>query len=190
MERLILGLAIFLGVHSVRIVAPAWRERMVARLGLGPWKGLYSLASLAGFVLIISGYGAARAQSALLYTPPPWTRYLALLLMLPVFALLLAAYLPGRIKSMAKHPMLVAIKLWAVAHLLTNGALADVLLFGGLLAWAVADRISVKRRPVPTAPTMKAAPLNDVIVVAGGLALYIAFLMVLHTRLFGVSPLG
>jgi uncharacterized membrane protein len=189
MTLLIIGLVIFLGVHSVSIVAPGWRDAGVARLGELPWKGSYTLISVVGFVLLVYGYGLARQAPVTLYVPPAWTRHLALLLLLPVFPLFLAAYLPGRIKAAAKHPMLLATKLWATAHLITNGTLADVLLFGGFLAWAVADRISVKRRaprPVPGAPP---SPANDAIAVVGGLAIYALFLFWLHARLIGVSPI-
>jgi len=189
MTLLIVGLVIFLGVHSVSIVAPGWRDAQAARLGDLPWKGGYTLVSVIGFVLLVYGYGLARQAPVTLYVPPTWTRHLALLLLLPVFPLFLAAYLPGRIKAAAKHPMLLATKIWAVAHLIANGTLADVLLFGGFLAWAVADRISVKRRaarPVPGAP---ASPANDLIAVVGGLAIYALFLFWLHARLIGVSPI-
>jgi uncharacterized membrane protein len=189
MLYLILGLVLFLGVHSVEIFSPGWRSTMVARIGERAWKGLYALLSIVGFVLIIWGYGVARQEPILLYTPPVWMRHLSALIMLPVFPLLLAAYLPGRIKAATKHPMLAAIKFWALAHLLANGMLADVLLFGSFLAWAVADRISFKRRiarPIPGAPPRK---INDVIAVAAGLALYVIFVLGLHARLFGVSPL-
>lgn len=190
MGTLILGLALFLGVHSVGIFAPAWRDRMVARLGEIPWKGLYSAVSLVGFALIVWGYGLARQHPLGFYSPPVWIRHLALLLMVPVFPLLFATYLPGRIQSAVKHPMLTAVKLWAFTHLLVNGNLGDVVLFGSFLAWAVADRISLKRRvpsAVPGAPPGKA---NDLIAVVGGLALYGAFVAVLHSWLIGVSPLG
>jgi uncharacterized membrane protein len=110
--------------------------------------------------------------------------------MLPVFPLLLAAYLPGRLQRVAKHPMLVAVKIWALSHLLANGMLADVLLFGSFLVWAVADRISLKRRTPRPTPAAPARAINDVIVVLGGLALYGAFAMVWHQRLFGVAPFG
>ncbi len=190
MSILILGLVVFLGVHSVGIVAPAGRDRLAARLGELPWKGLYSVVSLLGFLLIVWGYGLARHDPVPLYSPPTWTKHLTLLLMVPVFPLLLAAYLPGRIQAAVKHPMLAAVKLWAFAHLLANGNLADLVLFGSFLAWAVADRISLKHRrplPVPGAPPGKA---NDLIAVVGGLLLYGAFVMGLHTWLIGVSPLG
>src|SRR5580698_42258 len=118
-------------------------------------------------------------------------RHLSFLLMLPVFPLILAAYLPGRIKTATKHPMLAAVKFWALAHLLANGSLADVLLFGGFLAWAVMDRISFKRRPVQTKlRTAPPGPLNDVIAVVLGLAIYALLIMWAHVHLFGVSPLS
>lgn len=194
MLLLILGLVLFLGVHSVSIISPDGRNRLVQRLGEGPWKGVYSLVSLAGFVLIVMGYGAARDAPVLLYTLPNGFRHLAALLMLPVFVLLLAAYLPGRIQRTARHPMLLAVKLWALAHLLANGTLADVLLFGGFLAWAVVDRISVKKRaaagllrPGPTLPGSKA---NDAIALVGGLGLYVLFVVWAHAWLIGVRPFG
>ena len=191
MPLLIAGLVLFLGVHSVAIVAPSFRTRTIQRMGEGAWKGLYSLISLAGFVLICYGFGLARQAPVVLYSPPTWLRHLALLVMLPVFPLLIAAYLPGRIKTAAKHPMLAAIKFWAFAHLLANGSLADVLLFGGFLAWAVVDRISVKRRAMPqvlrTAPP---GPWNDAIAVVLGLAVYALLIGWAHVRLFGVSPLS
>jgi uncharacterized membrane protein len=190
MTLLIFGLVIFLGVHSVSIFAVAWRDAQVARRGEQAWKGLYSIVSLIGFVLIVYGYGQARQAPIALYTPPAAMRHIALLLMLPVFPLLAASGLPGRIKSAAKHPMLLAVKLWATAHLLANGNLADVLLFGAFLAWAVADRISVKRRPIRPVPSAPARPINDVIVVVVGMALYVAFLLWGHAWLIGVSPLG
>lgn len=190
MITLIAGLVLFLGVHAVSIVAPDWRNRTAARIGELKWQGAYALVAIAGFALIIWGYGLARQDSIVVYIPPTWLRHLVLLLMVPVFPLLLAAYLPGRIQSATKHPMLAAVKLWAFAHLLANGTLADLVLFGSFLAWAVADRISMKRRqsrPVPGAPPSKA---NDLIAVAAGLALYAAFVMGLHRWLIGVSPLG
>lgn len=190
MALLIVGLVLFLGVHSLSIFNEPARDRLVARLGLWPFKGLYSLVSLAGLLMIIWGYGFARLDPVVLYIPPTWTRHLALLLMLPVFPLLLAAYLPGKIQRTLKHPMLVAVKLWALAHLLANGMLADVLLFGGFLAWAIADRISLKRRTPRPIPALPATPRNDLIVVIGGLALYVVFAFWLHRVLIGASPVG
>jgi len=190
---LLLGLVVFLGIHSVSIVAPQWRSATIARLGEMPWKGLYSIASGVGLILIVVGFGLARRQPVVLYTPPAGLRHLALLLMVPVFPLLLATYFPGRIRSAAKHPTLLAVKLWALAHLLANGTLADVLLFGGFLAWAVADRIAVKRRPVVEAHEIPAAPpspANDAIALVAGLILYAVFILWAHHWLTGVSPLA
>lgn len=190
MGTLILGLLLFLGAHSVSIVAPAWRDAMAARLGEWTWKILYSVIAVAGFVLTIRGYAASRLEPVVLWVPPAGMRHVAAVLMLPMFVLLLAAYLPGRIKSATKHPMLVATKLWAVSHLLANGMLADVVLFGAFLAWAVADRISLNRRPARPIPGAPASQLNDAIAVIGGLGLYGLFAMALHARWIGVAPFG
>lgn len=189
MTLLILGLVIFLGIHSVSIVAPAWRDAQFAARGEAVWKGGYSLISAVGLVLIVVGYGLARQMPVVLYTPPVWTRHLALLLMLPVFPLFVSAYFPGRIQTAAKHPMLLAVKIWATAHLIANGTLADVLLFGAFLAWAVADRISVKRRPPRPLRTAPRRPVNDAIALVVGLAVYAALLAGGHRWLIGVSPL-
>ena len=189
---LLLGLVVFLGVHSVSIAAPGWRSAQIARRGERAWKGVYSVAAGIGLALLIVGYGMARPEPVVLYTPPVALRHLALLVMLPVFPLLFAAYMPGRLSRAAKHPMLLAVKFWATAHLLANGTLADVLLFGAFLAWAVADRISVKRRTpdeahaVPGAPP---GPMNDLIAIAGGLAVYALTILWAHRWLIGVSPL-
>lgn len=187
---LIVGMILLLGVHSVSIVAPAWRDATVARIGEWPWKGLYSVLAIAGFVLLVQGYAAARLAPVILYVPPAWTKHVTALLMLPVFVLLLSAYLPGRIKTRAKHPMLAATKLWATAHLISNGTAADVILFGGILAWAVADRISVGRRPVRVTRGAPPSKWNDVVAVVAGLALYWLFAFHWHVRLIGVAPFG
>ncbi len=190
MALFLIGLVVFLGVHSVAIVAPAWRDANAARHP-GAWKGLYSIVSIAGFALLIVGYGIARQTPVVLWSPPTAMRHIALLLMLPVFPLLLAAYLPGRLQRAAKHPMLLAVKFWATAHLLANGTLVDVILFGAFLAWAVADRIAVKRRAAPRAvPGAPPSAVNDVIAIVGGLAIYALFVLWAHRRLIGVSPLG
>ena len=198
MNWLILGLVLFLGVHSVAIVSPQGRDRLASRLGENAFKGLYSLVSAVGLGLIVWGYGLSRENPVLLYSLPGGFRHLAALLLLPVFVLLLAAYLPGRIQRAAKHPMLLAVKLWALAHLLaqsvTGGSLADVLLFGGFLLWAVADRVSLKRRAqagaLRTVPVLPASGANDLIALFGGLALYGVTVMWAHAALFGVRPFG
>ena len=191
MTLFIVGLVLFLGIHSMGIVAPTWRDAQVARRGEAAWKGLYSVVSVLGFVLLVYGYGLARQSSPVLYAPPTVLRHFALLLMVPVFPLLLAAYLPGRISSAVKHPMLTAVKFWATAHLLANGTLVDVILFGAFLAWAVLDRIAVKRRSLPrVVPGAPRSAANDAVVLVGGLAIYVAFVLWVHLWLIGVSPLA
>jgi uncharacterized membrane protein len=190
MSVLLLGLIIFFAVHSVSIVNDPWRDRMLAKIGEGPWKGLYALLSIVGFVLIVWGYGLARHDPVVLYTPPEWLRPVAMLMLVPVFPLLLAAYLPGSIRAAAKHPMLAATKLWAFAHLLANGTLAALLLFGSFLVWAALDRISMKHRKQRPIPSIPPAKTNDLIAVVGGLALYVAFVLWLHTWLIGVPLIG
>ena len=190
MEILLLGLVLFLGTHSISIANVAWRNRVAARLGEPAWQAVYGLLAITGFILIIWGYGLARQVPTVLYVPPTWLRHAALLLMLPVFPLLLAAYMPGRIQSAARHPMLLATKIWAVAHLLANGTLHDLLLFGGFLVWAVADRISMKHRESPPVPGAPPSRYNDVIALTAGLGLYVWFLLQGHAWLIGVSPRG
>src|SRR5690606_17697300 len=162
MMLLILGLAIFIGIHLMPTQMAA-RANLAGRFGEGPYKGLFSLIAFIGLVLIVYGFGEARyapSGNPLLWNPPRWTRHVTMTLMLPVFVLLAAAYLPGRISAAVKHPMLLSVKLWAFAHLLISGRLAQLLLFGSLLAWAVYDRISAKQRALP----IKSGPVrNDII---------------------------
>ncbi|MBC7717371.1 MAG: NnrU family protein [Pseudorhodobacter sp.] len=187
---LILGLVIFLGVHSTAIFASEWRARQIATRGEAAWKGAYTVLSLSSFALLVYGYGVARQSPVVLYTPPAFLRHLTLLLMLPAFVLLFAANLPGRIKTATKHPMLLATKIWATSHLLVNGTLGAVILFGGFLAWAVLDRISMKRRTGPIKVLGVARPMNDLIALGAGFASYVVFLLWGHQWLIGVSPLG
>lgn len=185
MTLLILGLLVFIGVHLVP-TQPSVRAGGVTRFGNGGYKGLFSLVAFVGLVLIIYGFGQARLAASgnpQLWVPPAWTRHATMTLMLPVFILLAAAYLPGRISAAVKHPMLLSVKLWALAHLLISGRLAQLLLFGGLLAWAVFDRISVKRR----GSAIKSGPVrNDIIAVVIGLLAYAFMLTRGHTLLIGV----
>lgn len=190
MALLILGLVLFVGVHSLSIVNPAARDTIAARIGTGAYRASYSVVALAGLVLIIYGYGAAREAPTFVYVSPYWVRYIVAVMLLPLFVLLAAAYLPGRIQSALKHPMLVAVKLWAVAHLLVNGAVADIVLFGAILAWAVAERISLKRRPARLAVTGPRSAYNDAIAVGAGLAVYALFMLGGHEWLFGVPILA
>jgi uncharacterized membrane protein len=189
MALLIAGLVLFLGIHSISIVAPSLRDRLHARFGEIGWKLLYSVIALVGFVLLVKGYAMAREAPVLLYSPPGWTRHLIATLMLPVFPLLFAVYLPGRIKALAGgHPMLVATKLWATAHLLGTTTLADAVLFGAILAWAVADFISVRRRPARTLRSAPPGRFNDAIALVGGLGFYVVFALKLHLWLIGIAP--
>lgn len=189
MAILIVGLVLFLGIHSISIVALPLRNKLAAKSELG-WKLFYGLVSLIGIILIVKGYAELKQTPTLLYVTPLWLRHVSALLLLPVFILFLMPYFPGRFKKVIQHPQLIAVMLWSVAHLLVNGMLADVLLFGSFLIWAVADRISMinrETRPVPGAP---AARLNDVIVVVLGLGLYLVTVFGLHEWLFGVRPFG
>jgi uncharacterized membrane protein len=184
---LVLGLVIFLGSHLLP-TAPALHDRLVARFGLNTYKLLYSAVSLVGLVLVIWGYGLARAEGpAILYDPPTWLRHLTLLLMAPVFVLAFAAYLPGRISAAVRHPLITAVKLWAFAHLLANGDAASVLLFASFLAWGVIDRISLKRREAAARVAVPRGPIrNDFIALGAGLLVYAAFVAKLHAWLIGV----
>ncbi len=190
MTYLILGLLIFLGAHSLRIVAPGWRDAQLARMGENGWKGVYSLVSAVGLGLIIWGFGAARVDSPALWIPPVWTRHLAATLTLPAFILLVAAYLPGsRIKAAVGHPMVAGVKLWALAHLLANGKLVDVVLFGAFLIWAVADFISARRRDRATGRTYQVrGGSRDALVIGIGLAAWALFAFYGHIWLIGLSP--
>lgn len=188
MTTLILGIVLFFGIHSVSLIALPMRDRLAARSEWG-WKGVYSLVSLAGLVLIIIGYAQARLEPVVLYTAPAWLYAIVPILLLPTFVLLVAPYFPGAISARTRHPQLIAVKLWAVSHLLVNGTLADVLLFGSFLVWAGAVRFSLKRRPkrdVPAVPTSRA---NDLIALGLGLALYALFALWLHQKWFGMDPL-
>jgi uncharacterized membrane protein len=186
---LILGLVLFHGIHSIRILAPDFRAAQIARRGEGGWKGLYSLASAVCLILIIWGYGLARPEAALIYEPPLWMKHVNGLLMLLAFISLMVFAVPaGRLKPILKHPFLLAVKLWAFGHLLANGDLASLLLFGSFLAWAVWDRIAVKRRGDMGA-TVAGPVSNDIIAVVAALVLYGLFVWKLHEWLIGVSPL-
>ncbi|WP_114943733.1 NnrU family protein [Microvirga calopogonii] len=189
MTLLIVGLVIFLGIHSFSM-ARGRRAALIGKIGEGPYKGLYSLVSLIGIVLIAIGFGQYRANGYIpVWEPPVWTRHLALLLVWLAFICLAAAYLPGRIKTRLKHPMLAGVKIWAVAHLLANGDLGSILLFGSILAWAVMARISAKRRDVAAQHGGTAAPAgwrNDVLAVVIGTVAYLAFAFWLHPWLIGV----
>jgi uncharacterized membrane protein len=192
MAMLILGLVLFLGVHSIRVFADGWRTRQVARLGLNGWKGLYSLVSLAGFVLLVWGFGLARQHPVLLWVPPMALRHLNGLFTLVAFVLFAAAYVPGNaIKARVGHPMLAGVKLWAFGHLLATGMLHDVLLFGAFLLWAIVDFAVSRRRDRIAGVTYRKGPASlTVLTVVIGVAAWAAFAFWLHVLIVGVSPFG
>jgi uncharacterized membrane protein len=192
MAWLILGLVVFLGVHSVRIVADGWRAHTIKRVGEGPWKGAYTLLSLLGFALIVWGFGQARLAPVVVWQPPVGMRHASALLTLIAFVLLAAAYVPGNaIKARLRHPMVLGVKVWALAHLLANGRLAGMVLFGAFLVWAVLDFRSARQRdranpPQPAQTTAVATGLTVLL----GAAAWAAFAFWGHLKLIGISPLG
>lgn len=192
MTVLILGLIIFLGAHSTRIVADGWRTAQLKRLGEGAWKGIYSLISLAGFGLIVWGFSLARQQPVVLWTPPIAMRHVAALLTLIAFILFAAAYVPRNgIKSRVHHPMVLSVKVWAFAHLLANGKLADVVLFGAFLGWAVVCYIAEKKRDRAAGTQYPAGTAGaTAATVAAGAVAWALFAFWLHGLLIGVRPFG
>ena len=192
MAILVLGLILFLGVHSVRIFADPWRTRTITARGEKFYKGLYTLVSLAGFALIVWGYGLARHNPVVLWNPPRGMNHLAALLMLFSFVLLVAAYVPrNAIKAKLHHPMILGVKVWALAHLLANGMLADVVLFGAFLVWAVFDfRAARQRDRAGNVQYAAGTAKGTTIAVVVGLAAYAVFAVWLHGPLIGVRPFG
>ncbi len=192
MTLLIIGLVLFLGVHSTRVFADGSRTRFIAARGANAWKGLYALLSVVGFALLIYGYGAARQQPVVLWTSPTWTRHLAALLTMPAFVLLAAAYVPSNgIKAALHHPMVLAVKLWALAHLLANGTLADLLLFGGFLAWAALSFRAARGRDRSAGTVYPPGrPVMTVVAVLVGLAAWAGFAFWAHGAWIGVRPFG
>lgn len=192
MLLLLIGLVLFLGIHSVRVFAEDWRTRQLSLRGEGVWKVAYSLVAIVGLVAMAWGYADARYAPTILWTPPVWTRHLAALLTLPAFILLFAAYVPGtHIRAKLGHPMLLGTKLWAFAHLIANGNLADVVLFGGFLVWAIVLYAVSRRRDRANGTTYPAAGASrDVMAVIGGSGLWAIFAAVGHSALIGVAPFG
>jgi uncharacterized membrane protein len=187
MATLFLGLLIFLGAHSVRMVAPAWRDRQVARMGQA-WKGAYSLASLAGFVVMVWGFSLARQEPVALYSPPQWLRQANAVFTLAAFVLFTAAYVPrNHLKAALGHPMYASVKVWSLGHLLAAGMLHDVVLFGAFLAWSIAGFTASRRRDRREGRTYAAGTaLGDVLAIAIGAAAWAAFAVWLHPRWIGV----
>jgi uncharacterized membrane protein len=192
MTLLLAGLVIFLGTHSVRMFADDWRTARIAAMGPGAWKGVYSVVSIIGFVLIVYGYGLARQSPVVLWVPPVWTKHVAALLTLPIFILLAAAKVPGtRIKAAVKHPMVMAVKIWAIAHVIANGTVADVILFNAFLLWAVLDYIAARTRDRKEGIAYPAQGISrDIVAVVIGLVAWFVFAKYLHAPLIGVAPFG
>jgi uncharacterized membrane protein len=188
---LILGLVLFIAPH-VLVTQRDARADLISRIGEKPYKALFSLVSILGVVLIAWGYGQYRAGGYIqLWSPPTWTRHLAALLVWPSIILIVAAYIPGNIKLRLKHPMLAGVKLWALAHFLANGDLGSIVLFGGILAWAVFDRVSLKRRSDPGAPPIPIGGWrNDVGAVVVGTLVYLALAFWFHPLVIGVPAFG
>lgn len=188
---LIVGLIVFIGAH-VFVAQRAARAAAIAAMGEWPYKGLLSLVSLAGLVLICIGFAQYRATGWIdIWHPPAWTRHVVVAAMWPAFICLAAAYVPGDIKRALKHPMLVSVEIWAAAHLVANGDLGSILLFGSFLAWAVYDRITLKSRSDPGAPPIPVGGRrNDMIAIAIGTILYFAFGLVFHPLFIGVPVMG
>ena len=192
MTQLIAGLLLFLGVHSVRIVADGFRTAQIARLGANGWKGLYTVASSAGFALIVWGYGLARQQSVVLWPSPTWLRHVAALLTLVSFVFITAAYVPGNgVKARLHHPMVLGVKVWAFAHLIANNTLADLLLFGSFLIWTVFSFRAAMARDRASGTAYAAGSLSrTVVTLAIGSAAWAGFAFWGHAALIGVRPFG
>jgi uncharacterized membrane protein len=193
MLTLVAGLLLFLGAHSVRVVAEGWRAATIASVGERPWKGVYSLVSLAGFVLIVVGYGLSRQSPIVMWPQPPVaTRHVAALLTLVAFVLVVAAYVPGnQLKAKLHHPMVLGVMAWALAHLLANNTVADVLLFGSFLAWAALDYRAARRRDRAAGTVYRAGVASrTAIAVVVGVIAWAVFAFWLHRALIGVNPLG
>ncbi len=191
MSLLIAGLVLFIATHSLRIFVDGWRGQMVARMGAMPWKGLVSVVSLIGFVLMVMGYAAARQSPIVIWTPPFWLSHLVSLVMLAAFILLIAAYIPRNgIKARLGHPMVISVKIWALAHLLVNGTVADLLLFGALLIWAVMSfRAARQRDRREGAVRAKGELLMTLITVVVGALAWVWFVFQGHAWLIGVRPI-
>ena len=188
---MILGLAAFIGGHAFATFR-AERAAAIARFGEWPYKGLFALVALAGIVLISIGFGQYRAAGAIeVWHPPTWTRHIAVALMWPAVICVVAAYIRGDIFRQLKHPLLVGVKLWALAHLIANGDLGGIILFGSILAWAVFDRITLKRRSDPGAPAIPSGGrVYDVVAVVVGTVLYLALGFWFHPYLIGLPVFG
>ena len=191
MSLLIIGLILFLGSHSARIFAEPWRNHMIDRLGEVKWKGLCAILSLIGLVLIVIGYGQARQMPIVLWQPPTYLAHIAILLNLVAFIFLASSLSKNNaIRLKLKHPMILGVKVWALAHLLANGTLTALILFGSFLLWAVLDFRSARKRPILMSEKAVVSTKATIIVIVSGVVVWAAFIFGLHQYLIGVSPLG
>jgi uncharacterized membrane protein len=199
MTQLILGLILFLGAHSVRIWADGWRDQTIEAYGEKAFKGVYALVSILGFYLLVVGYGEARLQTVALWNPPIFTKHISMLLMLLSSILLVATYIPrNHFKMRLGHPMVLSVKVWALSHLLANGNLADLVLFGSFLIWAVLnfrsararDRAQVQNSDANEEAPLKPNLLATLIALFGGMGLWAVITFVLHAKVVGVAPMG
>lgn len=193
MTLLILGLVVFLAIHSVRMFADTWRSNFISTRGATAFKGLYSIVSLLGLVLIVIGYGQTRTDPVFLWHPPLFMAHIAALLMLVAFILLAAANVPGnRIKAAVGHPMVLGVKVWAFSHLLANGRLGDVVLFGAFLVWAIGNYVSSRKRDRREGIIRQVSPgiVKDAVTVTAGILAWVIFALWVHLWLIGVSPFG
>jgi len=188
MLLLLIGVIVFFTLHSLPFAAPRWRERQRQRWGRFTWRLFISLGSVLAILLIAYGLKLSRLSPVVVYVSPGWLRRVTDVLMLAVFPLLYATFMPSRMRSALRYPDLVAIKLWAVAHLLVNGMLADLILFGSALAWAIVNRVSLQRR-VRIVPNALPSPYNDLVAIVLGLFTYMCIVLYLHYRLIGVTPI-
>ncbi|MDH7804970.1 MULTISPECIES: NnrU family protein [unclassified Rhizobium] len=190
---LVLCLALFFLTHLLKVFAPRFRAQMIAKMGEGPFKGAYSLASLVTLGLVIYAFGEARQETGVLWNPPVWTSHLAVTLMLPAMICLIASLIPaGHIATRTKHPLILAVKIWALAHLLANGETSSILLFASFLAWGVVMRISLKRRERAGEKVVRpfVSGRYDLVAIVGGIVLWGAFILKLHEWLIGVQPIA
>ena len=192
MAVLILGLILFLGVHSTRIFADGWRTSMVGKMGALPWKGVYSVASIVGFIVLVIGFRMAKQETLVLYSTPRWMVHVTALLMIFAMILFVAAYIPRNwFKAKFHHPQVLSVKTWAIAHLLSNGVAADVVLFGAFLLWAVLSfRAARQRDRANNTVYPPGNAIGTTITIAAGLVAWSVFALLLHGPLIGVRPLG
>lgn len=187
---MLIGLILFLGTHSVRIYANDWRNQQITQRSEILWKGIYSVISIIGFILIVKGYAEARMDPTVIWLPPQWLKHMMTFFLLPMFVLILAAYIPGtKLKAWSGHPMAASVKLWGLAHLLANGNLADIVLFGSFMTWAIFDYRASRRRDRKNGIVYPFLGISrDITVITVGIVAWLIFVLYFHEWLIGVKP--